>query len=1266
MLRQKLLLLFLSISVLGFSLPYKFHLSIKWNSVEKISSEGSMVERLSFDNAHYTSTNELPVYFNKFFIHTSKAKLSVSLQNQFFIPVSQKEENILSAVLFNDTSVNVSARIVISRKQPMAQVEFTPIRWNVKKHIFEKLTDFDIVINVVDDYKTPNNSKEYTSTSVLATGQWFKIKLDKSGIYKITYSELSSMGFDMSVTPSRIAVFGNGGGLLPEKNDVFRYDDLVENPIQVVGGDDGSFDQGDYILFYGEGPVTWKYNPISLGFNHQTNYYKDFSYYFITALNQPGKRIQNADSPTGNADVIVNDFNDYAVHDLDERNLDGVGRTWFGEIYDYNTTYEFDFNFPNIKKQSMTGYFRAYFASRAFSASSFNIFINNQLESTATIQPLPSGERYQYAKSTSPSFNFTPVSDNIAVKTTYQRNSNSSVGFLDFIEVNVQRNLVFTGDQMMFRKVIGSGNSIAKYNLLQANQDVTVWDVSSPVNPKKIVAQLDGSGLTFKYDAANFHQFIAFTQNNFLTTQFVEDVENQNLHSYKNIDLLIVTHSDFLAEADSLANFHRTNDGMSVLVTTVDKVYNEFSSGGQDITAIRDFAKRLYDNSDSGKELKYLLLFGDASYDYKDITPGNTNLVPCWESVYSLNVVTSIASDDYFGFLDDGEGVEFQKDLVDIGIGRFVVKNVEEAKNAINKTIHYCVNTTQTMAPWRNIITFVADDGDNNLHLKHAEVLSGIFNSDFPVYNINKIYIDAYHQISTPTGQTAPNVNRAINQRIDKGTLIFNYSGHGGEIGLGHEQIVQIGDINSWKNYDKLTVFITATCEFTRYDDPKRVSAGELVFLNSEGGAISLFTTTRATYAGSNLALNKAIYQNNMFKKIDGEYPRFGDIIRKSKLNGSSNDMKFLLVGDPACRMAYPKEEAKTVSINSHVSTINNPDTISALQLVKVEGIVTNRNGDKLTDFNGDLFSSIYDKESQVITYGDENPPYTFYTRNNVIFNGKSSITNGDFSFEFMIPKDIGYNYGFGKISYYLRNPDNIDGNGYDYNIVVGGLYDSASIDTEGPDIKLYLNDTTFKSGDVTNQNPVLLAFVSDSSGINTTGSGIGHDIITVVNEDKELTYVLNDYYQADKNRYNKGVINYPISNLPDGEHSLTLKVWDVYNNSSTAEINFLVISADQLVVENLMNYPNPFVNKTNFVFDHNQSGNKIDVLIDIYSLDGKLVKSIAVKLAPEGHRSEPITWDGSTNSGGKIGAGFYVYNVTVRNQNGSVGYDQSKFIYIR
>ncbi|MBZ0242172.1 MAG: type IX secretion system sortase PorU, partial [Bacteroidales bacterium] len=463
-----------------------------------------------------------------------------------------------------------------------------------------------------------------------------------------------------------------------------------------------------------------------------------------------------------------------------------------------------------------------------------------------------------------------------------------------------------------------------------------VWDLSNPVNVSRIAGNNNGGTFSYKITAGGHKEFIAFDGSSFLQAEFVELVENQNLHAVRDIDYLIISHPDFLDQANRLANIHRENNNMVVYITTPDKIFNEFSAGSVDVTAIRDFNRMLYSQSSPGRELKYLLLFGDASFDYKNRTGTAINYVPTTESISSLNLVNSIASDDYYGYLDITEGGDDSTasnpniNLLDIGIGRFPVSTPAQAQQMVDKVVSYLRKDEATMKPWRNFITFIADDGDQNRHLKDAEEMYTLLDQTQKAVNFDKIYLDAYPQIPTPGGQKAPEVNEAINRRMDKGSLIMNYSGHGGEVGWAEERILSIADIQSWRNQDKLPVFITATCEFSRYDDHTRTSAGELVILNPDGGAIAMFTTARATYASANLALNRAIYKDNMFQKINGEFPRFGDIIRKSKLNGGPNDRKFVLLGDPALQLAYPSLNVETTHINGQPVS-SRPDTLKAL-----------------------------------------------------------------------------------------------------------------------------------------------------------------------------------------------------------------------------------------------------------------------------------------------------------------------------------------------
>ena len=1256
----------ISFSVFSQTIAYNFNEEIKWNSVQTLRIDNDQeVSRLSFEEAYYPYLDVIPTFIKNYPIHTSNAKVSCLLEDEVYIPVTIEESGLLRSSEVSDTIIP-ECEITVTRGQPYVQVRLQPVRWNDRKAVYEKLITFKVVINVEDSPEREINNPADVRNSVLASGKWFKVRIDKSGIYKITYDELQQMGFDVSVNPHKIAVFGNGGGILPEINNQFRHEDLVQNPIVVMGENDGSFDPNDYILFYGEGPVTWKYNPLAQKFNYQTNYYDNYSYYFITTLEQNARRIETIDPPSGNYEQVIDEFNDYAYHEVDERNLFKTGRTWFGEVYDFDVTKEFVFSFPNLIKEAHSGYLHCAFASRAFSYNAMNIYVNNQPEKVLTLGAVSSTDPYQLGKVRETDFVFTPDNDQLIVKTEYRRTSNSSIAYLDFIELNVKRKLLMTENQMMFRSLEADGTGqVVRYQLGNASAELTVWDITDPVDPGKVSTQFSGGQVVFNALADTLRQYIAFYNGAGLyKTEFVGQIDNQNLHSVKNVDLLIVTYPDFMDEAKRLADFHRKKDGLNVFITTPAKIYNEYSSGAQDVTGIRDFVKHLYDQSDPGRKIKYLLLFGDASFDYKDRLADNTNFVPRWESIESMNIVNSIASDDYFGYLDDGEGGS-SASRVDIGIGRFVVGSVEQAKEAVDKTIHYATNTQEVMQSWRNMITFIADDGDNNLHLRHAETLSDYVYENFPVYNIDKIYLDAYKQISTPGGQMSPDMNKAINDRIEKGTLIFNYNGHGGEAGLGHEKFVQLADINSWTNYDKLALFITATCEFARYDDPTRVSAGEYVFLNNKGGGIALLSTTRATFASSNLSLNMAIYKNNIFEKVNGKYPCFGDVIMNSKVLGGNNDSKFILIGDPALQLAYTEYNAKTVKINSHVVEETVPDTLQALSKVKIEGIVTDEDDNQLTWFNGTVFPTVYDKFAEIVTYGDDNPSTTFLLRKNILFNGKTSVTNGNFSFEFIMPKDISYKYGGGRISYYLRN-DTTDGSGYYENIIIGGFNENAEEDNEGPEISLYMNDTTFKSGDITDRNPDLLAFLFDESGINTTGNGIGHDIQAVIDEDQNKTYNLNDYYEADNGSFQKGTLLYPFSDLEDGPHVLSLRVWDIYNNSSTAYINFVVMAEDELVIKNLINYPNPFISETNFVFDHNQSGQDLGVKIQIYTLSGQIVRTIEVQMTPEGYKSVPVKWDGLNDNGSRISKGFYIYRVTVRKENGSVASEANKLVFLR
>jgi len=839
------------------------------------------------------------------------------------------------------------------------------------------------------------------------------------------------------------------------------------------------------------------------------------------------------------------------------------------------------------------------------------------------------------------------------------------VGYLNYFTLNVKRKLKFDGGQLGFSDVSSiSDTLVTKYTMTGGGQNVKIWDVTDPLNAKGINAAFSGNQMTWAMENNNLKKFVVFDGSSFYQVELAGEVQNQNLHGNSaDYDFLIIAHPAFLNQANRLAQHHRDFDNMQVLVTSLPDIYNEFSSGKQDVTAIRDYVKMFYDRAEMGNEPKYLLLFGDGSYDYKDRIPENSNFVPVWESVTSMNEVASYATDDFFGFLDDVPN----DSMLDIGIGRFVVSNEAQAKIAVDKTIHYAVNTDVVMNDWRNIACLVADDEDGNLHLNDSEELFAIIDTTDKTMNVEKIYLDAFPQISTPSGERYPDAQFAINDRIERGTLVFNYVGHGGELGLAHERIMNIADIDSWTNYDNLTVFITATCEFSRFDDPERVSAGERVFLNPNGGAVALYSTTRATYAGGNKKVNQNFFRYLLEKDANGGHMRMGEIMRltKNQSNTGENGKKFLILGDPALHFAFPKERVVTISINN-ILVEETTDTIKALSEVTISGELQDQQGNKLSGFDGYLFPIVFDKPSHFVTLGNDPSSYPrdFFIQKNALYKGKVSVKNGEWTFMFMAPKDIAYQYGFGKLSFYAKN-DNTDAAGFYVDVVVGGYNQNAEPDLVGPTIQMYMNDESFVNNGITDENPILLAYLWDDFGINTVGSGIGHDILATLDGEK-TSYVLNDYYESELDDYQSGKIHYPFYNLSIGRHTLNLKVWDIHNNSASADLEFIVANSESMAIEELINYPNPFHTSTTFSFEHNQQDSNLEIIIQVFSLQGNLVKTISDIYFSEGYKYKSVEWDGTNDGGTKLLSGMYVYKVLVKNSIGSFTEATSKLVIIR
>jgi hypothetical protein len=1120
-------------------------------------------------------------------------------------------------------------------------------------------------------------TSDFANSSVLATGNWYKVAVSQDGLHRITYSDLEEMGMDVnSIDPRRLNVYGNGGGMLPQANSEFRHDDLQQNAIEVVGESDGSFDQGDYIVFYAKGPHTWVQDSSSCGFfKHNLNVYSDRAYYFVTADRGQGRRVSTVSDPSGSATHTVNTFTDHQFHEADNFNLLKSGRQWYGETFDIQTSYGFDFGFSNVTNEP--GYLSTRLLAKSLSGpTSFSVKVNGSTVENVNVPQVSGG----YNKNAEDEFACTELqfsSGNTNVSFNYSKGGNpSAVGWLDYIEIILKRNLSMVGGQMAFRNLesVGIGN-IAEFQIANASSALNVWEVTDPTNVTRRQLNLQGSTATFKVETDSLRQFVAYTGGSFLSVETIGRVDNQNLHALSQANMMMIAHPNFMSEAQRLADFHRQSQTspLTVHIVTPEQIYNEFSSGAQDVSAIRDFMRMFYERSTSWQDMpRYLLLFGDASYDYKDRLADNTNFVPTYESVESLTPTISYASDDYYGLLDPNEGTwtSSASDALDLGIGRFVVRTLEDAKAVVDKVYRYedletastdvgqiCADGTirSSISPdWRNRIVFVADDEDSNLHLNQADQLAELVDTMYPEYNLTKIYLDAYVQESTPGGQRYPEVNASINSEVQRGTLLVNFTGHGGEVGWTHERVLGISDINGWSNFSNLSVFVTATCEFARFDDPSRISAGELVHLKPDGGGIALFTTSRLVYAAPNFTLNRNFFLNLLVEQSWGP-PTMGDVIRMTKVasGGILNNRNFILIGDPAQRLAFPLHKVETLTINGE--NINSlTDTINALQLVTVTGTMRNRNGQPISDFDGVVYPTVFDKATEVSTLANDpgSSVRQFKSQKNLIYKGKASVKDGNFSFSFVVPRDISYNYGFGRISYYAEG-EGTNANGYFEEFIIGGSSDGLTADEEGPTVRLYMNDESFAYGGTTDENASLYAIVSDTNGINTVGNGIGHDITAVLDDNANATINLNDFYQADLDSYQSGKVVYPFSKLSEGTHNLKLKIWDVYNNSSEAYTEFVVAESAELALNHVLNYPNPFTTRTSFMFEHNQPCTSLDVQVQVFTVSGKLVKTINETILTQGFRNDPIEWDGLDDYGQKIGRGVYMYNLKVTTPDG-------------
>lgn len=1118
---------------------------------------------------------------------------------------------------------------------------------------------------------TTNNlyAFNFKSSSILAQGKWVKIQVEESGICKLTYDNIKSMGFS---SPSEIRIFGYGGAILNEKLTNNYADDLDEVPL---------YQGNDYFLFYAQGPI----RNFNLTHNNhprdfEINVYSKYGYYFITTDAGEKKRIdyRKFDIDTTLNTVDINNYIDQKTRKVEELNFLNSGKMWFGDKFGNNQSRTFRFDFDDVDSSQVANVY-ANLTAYSPMPSSLDISVSigdTILENTLPVSLCPT-EIMGRIKTVI--FRQKPTNGRIAVTTKFNGKYESDFATIERIIVSAYRPLHLTSRAMTFRNPLAMAKDTNfLYHIGDCNENIQIWDISDYKKPTRVKGELNGSTFSF-FDHCNkdtIHEFIAVDVKSptFITAKLVGTVKNQNLHAEEPADLVIVAHPNFLDGAQRLAQLHEDYDNMTTLITTPEKIYNEFSSGTPDATAIRWFMKKLYDQN--GQKPFYLLLIGDGCFDNRGLTASSSktinNFVVVYEGGSAIDEVASYVADDYFTFVSDVPSpVGYSQEPSLISVGRIPCSTSSQLDGYINKVEKHLQN--KNYGKWKNKVVLLADDNElsysyNRFFGFSDNIASKVYSSN-PAMNVKKVYFDAYTRTTGANGSRYYDVERIVKEEIEDGVMIFNYIGHSSKIGFSAEHVFTQTEAGSLYNQN-CGFWFTASCNFAQFDDYTS-SGGEDLILNPNGGAIAMISASRSVYDNLNDNLNQNLFKVIFYKDRSGNPLAFGDIMRLAKnAVADTNKLAFNLIGDPSLRLSYPTKRVLTDSIRA---TDGTPiDTLNALSEAVIYGHISDYDYNNINDFNGTLYITLYDKEVKLYTrgniYTDEeerlNKRHSYYDRPNILFSGETEVVNGDFSIPIKIPKDINYNYGFGKITYYAYD----DVNGYDAQgsvpmLRIGGSSDHYTDDEQGPAIALFMNSQSFKSGDKVNPSPVFIAKVSDENGINASGAGIGHDI-TLTLDGSTTPIVLNSYFSYDKNSFKSGIIRYQLNDLAEGSYTITFKVWDLLNNSSTKSIHFKVDNDAEIEIDDMIVYPNPVkdVLTINVLHDRPQTVQSFRFLL--HDLSGELLyESDGIETKDNGQLN--LTWDLTTSTGRRIRPGCYVGRIEAKTSEGDYVGESKKIIVL-
>lgn len=1088
----------------------------------------------------------------------------------------------------------------------------------------------------------------YAERSVLADGHWVKIRVSESGVCRMSFSELRSAGLE----PSQVRVFGYGGAQKEQDFSKPNIDDLPQVPVYV--GE-------DYILFYVQGPISWTYN--GSRFAHTRNTYSDFGYYLLSDDAGDMLLFPKAEAVSGSP-TDVTYYSYYQVQDEDSVNLidrtgvSGGGRTFYGEQFAAGQTRTFTFSTPYANGDNSSVYIDM--AANAATTSTVKAKLNNTSSKSIYISSIP--DHYTFGVAGTISMNGASEEQNQRVTIQFVNSNASALAWLNYIEITTPSELVMTGSYMGIRSLVNRNTTNpVRFLLRNTTASTQIWDVTDLAAIQRMPTTMVDDQLAWVGTQADgVHEYIAVNTDGtkFVQAEVVGEVKNQNLHALSNIDYIIICPEGYEDVSEDLAKAHEAKQAITYAIVTDQQVYNEFSSGTPDATAYRWLMKMLYDRAKNGigQQPRWLLLMGHGTFDNRKLLRNSgTSLLLTYQSKNSVNEIKAYATDDYFAYLDDNEGAIDTQGRMDIGVGRLPVESLDEARTTVDKLIQYIRN--EQTGKWKNQLVYLADDGENGTHTETAEKSAELVRIKNPDFIVHKIFLDAYPQEVNASGESYPLAKNRVLNLLKNGVLFFNYSGHGGYNAITNESILNLKDIAGMTNKNQ-AFWLFATCNFAQCDAGKR-SAAETAVLNPKGGAIGILAATRTVYASQNTNLNRSVC-DTLFGHSDvfhydmtlGEAISIG----KNLLGSDENKLAYVLLGDPCMRLNYPTDY--------HVETLTEMDTLNALSVQHVEGRIIDEDLNTVSDFNGKVDITIYDKMQSIPTRDNDNVggdprviAYNDYP--NTIFSGATDVKEGLFNYTFMVPKDIRYNFDNGRIVYYAVTADSLEtaeAVGHFEQFIIGGTGSTVAIDTIGPEMEIYLNSPAFRNGDKTYATPRFFANLYDKNGINTAGAGIGHDLMLIIDDDPKMIYSLNEYFTAANNSYQAGQVSYLMEELANGPHSLTFRAWDLLNNSTTKSLNFIVEAGLDPSIYNVTTYPNPVQQSgvVHLIVNYDQPDELIETEIYLYNTAGQMVYS---------HKQDnPDAVSINLPSLG-LNTGVYIYSVKIKSASSKYSTTSGKII---